>query len=81
MNAKRTDPRVHCWQRPAIGGYVHSSGTTPEHLRAVFDAERERIAHAARPRRGRPPGKSRPLQQVAPQAVQGMLMLENGGRQ
>ena len=52
MNAKRTEPRVHCYQRPLHGGYVPQAGTTPEHLRAVFDAERARI-EAARPRRRR----------------------------
>ena len=53
MNAKRTEPRVHCYQRP-----LH--GTTPEHLRAVFEAERQRLeaerqrlADAAKPRRKR----------------------------
>ena len=29
------------------------AGTTPEHLRAVFDAERQRLADAAKPRRRR----------------------------
>ncbi len=53
MNAKRTEPRVHCYQRPLHGGYVPQAGTTPEHLRAVFDAERERLADAAKPRRKR----------------------------
>lgn len=53
MNAKRTDPRVHCYQRPLHGGYVPQAGTTPEHLRAVFDAERQRLADAAKPRRKR----------------------------
>lgn len=72
MNAKRTEPRVHCWQRPAVGGYVHSSATTTEHLRAVFDAERARIA--AKPRRGRKP---RPVLQPAPAPRQGLLMLEH----
>ena len=52
MNAKRTEPRVHCYQRPLHGGYVPQADTTPEHLRAVFDAERARI-EAARPRRRR----------------------------
>ena len=51
MNAKRTEPRVHCYQRPLHGGYVPQAATTPEHLRAVFDAERQRLADAARPRR------------------------------
>ena len=53
MNAKRTEPRVHCYQRPLHGGYVNAASTTPEHLRAVFDAERERLADAAKPRRKR----------------------------
>ena len=52
MNAKRTEPRVHCYQRPLHGGYVPQAATTPEHLRAVFDAERARI-EAARPGRRR----------------------------
>lgn len=72
MNAKRTDPRVHCWQRPANGGYVHSWATTTDHLRAVFDAERARIA--AKARRGRKP---RPALQPAPAPRQGLLMLEH----
>ncbi|MDA8444790.1 hypothetical protein [Paracidovorax valerianellae] len=53
MNAKRTDPRVHCFQRPLAGGYVRSEATTPERLRQVFDAERERLAAEAKPRRRR----------------------------
>lgn len=53
MNAKRTEPRVHCYQRPLHGGYVTQAATTPEHLRAVFDAERQRLAEAAKPRRRR----------------------------
>ena len=53
MNAKRTEPRVHCYQRPLHGGYVPQAGTTPEHLRAVFEAERQRLADAAKPRRKR----------------------------
>ncbi|MNV27621.1 hypothetical protein D3C71_1187770 [compost metagenome] len=53
MNAKRTEPRVHCYQRPLHGGYVPEAGTTPDHLRAVFEAERQRLADAARPRRKR----------------------------
>ena len=53
MNAKRTEPRVHCYQRPLHGGYVNAASTTPEHLRAVFDAERQRLADAAKPRRKR----------------------------
>ena len=42
MNATRIEPRVHCYQRPLHGGYVNAASTTPEHLRAVFDAERAR---------------------------------------
>ena len=53
MNATRIEPRVHCYQRPLHGGYVNAASTTPEHLRAVFDAERQRLADAARPRRRR----------------------------
>ncbi|MDP3229345.1 MAG: hypothetical protein Q8N13_15390 [Acidovorax sp.] len=53
MNAKRTEPRVHCYQRPLHGGYVPEAATTPEHLRAVFEAERQRLADAAKPRRKR----------------------------
>lgn len=53
MNAKRTEPRVHCYQRPLHGGYVNAASTTPEHLRAVFEAERQRLADAAKPRRKR----------------------------
>ena len=52
MNATRIEPRVHCYQRRLHGGYVNAASTTPEHLRAVFDAERARI-EAARPRRRR----------------------------
>lgn len=55
MTAKRTDPRVHCYQRPLQGGYVSQAATTTEHLRAVFEAERQRLAAAGRPRRGRRP--------------------------
>lgn len=58
MNAKRTEPRVHCYQRPLNGGYVSQAATTPEHLRAVFAAERKRLADAAdatKPRRKRRP--------------------------
>lgn len=53
MNAKRTEPRVHCWQRDMHAGYVNASATTPDHLRAVFDAERQRLADAEKPRRRR----------------------------
>lgn len=42
MNAKRTDPRVHCWARPMTGAYVPAASTTPAHLAAVFAAERAR---------------------------------------
>ena len=55
MNAKRTEPRVHCYQRPLHGGYVPEAGTTPDHLRAVFDAERQRLADAAPPPPPPPP--------------------------
>jgi hypothetical protein len=55
MNATRTEPRQHCYQRPVDGAYVTAAATTSEHLRAVFAAERERLAAAARPRRGRRP--------------------------
>ncbi|ADU99001.1 hypothetical protein [Alicycliphilus denitrificans] len=53
MNATRTEPRQHCYQRPMDGGYVPAAATTTDHLRAVFAAERERLAAAARPRRKR----------------------------
>ena len=53
MNAKRTEPRVHCYQRPLHGGYVTAAGSTPDRLAAVFAAERERLAEATRPRRKR----------------------------
>lgn len=53
MPATRTEPRVHCWQRQRQGDYKPAAGTTPDHLRAVFDAERERLASAAKPRRKR----------------------------
>ena len=53
MNAKRTEPRVHCYQRPLHGGYVPCAATTPEHLRAVFEAERQRLADAAEAERQR----------------------------
>lgn len=47
MAEKRTEPRLHCWQRPVTGAYVSSACTTPGHLRAVFAAERARLAAAA----------------------------------
>lgn len=53
MNAKRTEPRVHCFQRARQGDYVPAAGTTPDHLRAVYEAERRRIADAEKPRRKR----------------------------
>ncbi len=53
MTAKRTEPRVHAFARPIDGAYVHSSKTTTDHLRAVFDAERARIAQQTAPRRRR----------------------------
>ena len=52
MNATRIETRVHCYHSPLPGGYVNAASTTPEHLRAVSDAERARI-EAARPRRRR----------------------------
>ena len=55
MNAKRTEPRVHCYRRAIAGDYVPASGTTSTHLAAVFAAERERLAAAAKPKRGRKP--------------------------
>ncbi|GKS93203.1 hypothetical protein [Acidovorax sp. SUPP2825] len=70
MNAKRTDPRVHCFQRPLAGGYVRSEATTPERLRQVFDAERERLAAEAKPRRRR-----RPPAVAAPDPKQAQLQL------
>ena len=71
MNAKRTEPRVHCWQRPINGAYVRHEATTPERLRAVFDAERERIAQADAPRRKRKPRQAKADQQPK----QGQLQL------
>jgi hypothetical protein len=70
MNAKRTDPRVHCYQRPMDGAYVPAAANTTDHLRAVFAAERERLAVATRPRRKR-------RQPVAPEVnpKQGQLQL------
>lgn len=53
MNAKRTEPRVHAFVRPINGAYVPAAGTTTDHLRAVFDAERARIEREAKPRRRR----------------------------
>ncbi|WP_295855245.1 hypothetical protein [uncultured Xylophilus sp.] len=53
MTAKRTEPRMHAYARPIDGDYVNSSKTTTEHLRAVFDAERARIAQQNAPRRRR----------------------------
>lgn len=70
MNAKRTEPRVHCYQRPLHGGYVPAAGTTQDHLAAVFAAERERLASAARPRHKR---RQPAAPQVHPQ--QGQLQL------
>lgn len=37
MNAKRTEPRVHCYQRPLQGGYVQRLEQRPNTC-AVFDA-------------------------------------------
>lgn len=53
MNAKRTEPRVHCYARPLAGGYVPAAATTPARLAAVFAAERERLAQLAVPKRRR----------------------------
>lgn len=53
MPARRTEPRVHCWQRPIDGAYVTAAGTTTAHLASVFAAERERLAAAAKPKRRR----------------------------
>lgn len=69
MNATRIEPRVHCYQRHLHSGYVNSAGTTPEHLRAVFDAERARI-EASRPRRRRRLASAQPANQP-----QGQLQL------
>lgn len=55
MNATRTEPRVHCYRRAITGDYVPAAGTTPNHLAAVFAAERARVAAAAKPKRGRKP--------------------------
>ncbi len=74
MPGNRIEPRVHCYQRALHGDYVTAAATTPDHLRAVFAAERERLAQAARPRRRQP--KPRPAQDAAasnPQ--QGLLQL------
>lgn len=62
MNAKRTEPRVHCFKRQINGDYVPFSGTTTQHLRAVFEAERERIALESKPRRKRRPRATPPQQ-------------------
>lgn len=70
MNVTRTEPRQHCYQRPVAGAYVPAVATTPDHLRAVFAAERERLANAARPRRKRRPPAA---PEVHPQ--QGQLQL------
>jgi len=72
MNATRIEPRVHCYQRPLNGAYVSAAGTTPNHLRAVFDAERLRI-EANRPRRRR---RLANAQTTIP--VQGQLQLVAG---
>ena len=53
MDAKRTEPRVHCYARPLAGGYVPAAATTPARLAAVFAAERERLAQLAAPKRRR----------------------------
>lgn len=54
MNAKRTDPRTHTYQRKH-GIYV-GTGHDASHLAAVFAAERERLAaDAAKAKRRRKP--------------------------
>lgn len=54
MNAKRTEPRTHTYQRQ-VGAYV-GSGHDASHLAAVFAAERERLAaDAAKAKRRRKP--------------------------
>ncbi|QMV73618.1 hypothetical protein HS961_12700 [Comamonas piscis] len=54
MNAKRTEPRTHTYQRRP-GAYV-GSGHDASHLAAVFAAERERLANeAAKSKRRRKP--------------------------
>lgn len=53
MNAKRTEPRVHCFRRALVGDYVPAAGTTANHLADVFAAERARLAAEAKPKRGR----------------------------
>lgn len=50
---RRTEPRVHCWQRRLSGDYVPAASTTTAHLAAVFAAERERLAIQTKPRRRR----------------------------
>ncbi|SFE09486.1 hypothetical protein [Paracidovorax konjaci] len=72
MNATRTDPRVHCFQRRAAGDYVPASGTTPNHLRAVFEAERQRLAEAAKPARRR--RRADPAPAANPQQAQLQLV-------
>lgn len=71
MNAKRTEPRVHCYQRPLHAGYVPEAATTPDHLRAVFEAERQRLADAAKPRRKR----RQPVAAPTPHPSQAQLQL------
>ena len=73
MNAKRTEPRVHCYRREINGDYVPAAGTTTQRLASVFAAERARIAAVAKPKRGRKP---RSLE-VPPE--QGQLRLVAGG--
>lgn len=54
MNAKRTEPRTHTYQRKP-GAYV-GTGHDASHLAAVFAAERERLAtEAAKAKRRRKP--------------------------
>lgn len=64
-NARRTEPRVHCWARPLHGGYVNAASTTPARLAEVFEAERERLATLAKPRRRRAARPAAPIQHAA----------------
>ncbi|GAB2721612.1 hypothetical protein [Comamonas sediminis] len=64
MNAKRTEPRTHTYQRKP-GTYV-GSGHDASHLAAVFAAERARLAtDAAKAKRRRKP-KAEPLPEENP---------------
>lgn len=64
-NARRTEPRVHCWARPLHGGYVNAAGTTPARLAEVFAAERERLEALAKPRRRRAARPAAPIHHPA----------------